>query len=239
MQPAEPISQESIDIAEQIRSGEFFRESQRMYDFAVHDPMAERYLYLLITSLAVLVFFIAFIAMQGLYPLRQSVPFIVSSNDIVEELPSIKSLLAYKGEGAEDALLRFVVENYVRLREEYNIETFDRNVNGVKSQSSEEVYQAFQRQIDPRNPESPITLYQRHSHRKISILSSKRLKDGSSMEVVFESSIEGKNEIKKARWQANIAFHYIGVTIDQDTAKLTSSEFLVTQYSVKRFQDIK
>lgn len=238
-QPVRNIPEDHAEIAERIRSGEFFRESRTMYDFGVHDPMVERYLYVLITSIAILILMVAIFAARGLYPLQRSVPFIVSSNNVVEDLPLIKTIIAYKGESASDAVLRFVVENYVTLREEYNIENFDRGVNGIKSQSTADVFQEFQKQIDPRNPESPITLYQRHSRRTISILSSKLLPENAGMEVAFEATVESKTEIKKSRWQADIAFNYTGVTIDQDTGQVTPPEFIVTQYRVKRPQDIK
>src|SRR5436190_934868 len=97
MNPQDHLT-EQMEIAEKIRSGEFFQESREMYDVAIHDPMAERYLYLLITSFSALIFLIAFIAVRGLYPLQVTVPFIVSSNNLVDELPNIHSLITYKGE---------------------------------------------------------------------------------------------------------------------------------------------
>lgn len=240
MQATESLPPEDYAaIAEKIRSGEFFRESRRMYDFDVHDPMAERYLYLLITMLSSLIFIIAVSAAHSLYPLQRSVPFIVSTQNIVEDLPTIHSLLAYKGEDASGALLRFIVQNYVTLRESYDIAAFDRNVNGVKSQSAENVLKEFQAQIDPRNPDSPIVAYQRHSKRSIAVLSSKQLAgEPPAMEIVYEAMVEGRGEIKKSRWQANISFNYSGIALDEKGG-VKPVTFLVTEYRTKRLQDIK
>lgn len=240
MQPADNLPPEDYAaIAEKIRSGEFFRESRRMYDFDVHDSMTERYFYLLITGLASLILLIAIVGANGLYPLQRAVPFIVSTDNIAEEIPVIRSLLSYKGEDVDDALLRFILKNYVTLRESYDIDTFDRNLNGVKSQSEEAVFNEFQRQVDPRNSESPITMYQRHSTRRIDVLSSRWLNsEPPIMEVIYESTVEGRGEAKKSRWQANIAFNYSGIALD-GKGEVKPVTFMVTGYKTKRLQDIK
>ncbi len=237
-----PLPEQSPELTEKIRTGEYYREALHMYDSLVHDPMAERYFYVLITILSGFILLITFVAMQGLYPLQTPVPFIYSINDVVEDVPRIQTLLVKKGEDPSEALLRFIVENYVMKREEYNIDTIDSNMNGIKAQSTPEVFTAFQNYVDPQNnPESPINLYQRHSMRKIAILSSKRLSSEAKygMEILFEATVESKNDTKKSRWQANIAFNYSGLTLDESTGKAKPVDFLVTQYDNKRLQDIK
>jgi type IV secretion system protein VirB8 len=238
--PPQDVSneEEARRIAEKIRSGEYYQEARQMYDLAVHDPMAERYWFLIITGLSLVIALITFIAMQSLYPLQTAVPFIVNSNDIVEDLPHITSITE-PGETPSDALLRFMVNNYVTFREEYNIDTFDRNLSGVKNQSAEEVYKEFQQRIDPRNAESPITLYQRHSRRSIDIISSRRIADQDfGMEVIYDATVSSKTDVKKSRWQANIAFSYNGVELD-DEGRVKPVTFVVTQYRTKRLQDVK
>lgn len=229
-----------LEVAEKVRTGEYFRESRYMFDLTVNDAMAERYLYLLITALATMIFLVSFFASRALYPLQTSVPFAFSASNITDELPRIKSLLNYKGEDASEALLTFLVKNYVTFRESYDINSFDRQLNGVKSQSSEDVYKTYQSQVDPRNPDSPLTLYQRHSRRKINVLNTKRLDDQDfGMEVVFEAVIESKTDVKKSLWQANIAFNYSGIEIDEETEKVKPFSFVVTDYRIKRLQDAR
>ena len=143
MIPQNHITNESTEIAEKVRSGEFFRESREMYDFAVHDPMSERYIFLLITGLAGMIFLVALIAVNGLYPLHITTPFIVKSTSLVEDIPHIKKITSYEEETTSSAVLRFIISNYITLREEYNIDTFDRNARGIKLQSAEEVYKDF------------------------------------------------------------------------------------------------
>lgn len=234
------ITDDYTSITEKVRSGEFFRESRNMYDFVVHDPMSERYIYVFITTLAMAILLITIVAMQSLYPLRTSIPFIVNSEDIVEETPNIKSLLSYPGESIDIAIIRFVVNTYVGFREQYDIATFERNTNGIKAGSTPEVFAEYQRYIDPRNPESPITLYQRHSIRKITIIQTKLARgQDDTMEVLYETLVQGKGEQKRTRWQATVAFNYNPITLDEETGKVNPFSFTVTQYRTKRLQDVK
>lgn len=233
--------EEYVEASEAVRSGEYFREASSIYDNIAHDPMAERYLYLFITGLATAILLISFIAMRSLYPLTRAVPFIVSSENIIEDVPTIRSLLAQKGSDPSLALLQFMVGNYVKNREEYNIEEFDKNMNGVKAQSTDEVFSDYQDMVDPRNPASPITLYQRHSIKIIDILSTKLYEnnDKQVMEVLYEATVESKNSLKKSRWQANISFTYSGLELDDSGMQAKPVTFLVTQYDNKRLQDIE
>jgi len=232
--------EEYLEIADKVRTGEYFREARAMYDVQVHDPMAERYFFALITSIAILTFVITFFAMQSLYPLKTDIPFAVKAGDLANDVPRIKSLLDYKGEDPSQALLRFLVRNYVNSYESYDIEIFERNANGIKSSSTEEVFNDYQRLMDPRNPESPITLYQRHSKREINIISSS-IPDAAEplMEVVYEAIVTSKNEIKKTRWQADVNFTYNGLALDEETGKVIPVELKITGYRTKRLQDIQ
>lgn len=232
-----PHDEDYQDIADKVRTGEYFREARKMYDLTIHDPMAERYMYVFITAISLLVLLISLSAVQSLYPLQSPVPLIFNTNDVIEDLPHIQKLQVSKSDAAGEALLRFMVRHYVQIREEYDIATFDRDVSGVKSQSSEEVFREYQMQINPANPQGPVNLYQRHSRRKINIIQSRRMPE--SMEVVFDALVESRTEVKKSRWRANIAFKYSGIALDEKGEKVKPVTFVVTKYHSKRLQDVK
>lgn len=236
MNPDHPQSpaEEYLETAEKVRSGEYFREAREMYDLSVHDMMSERYFYIFVTALAVLSFIIAQVAMSSLYPLNNQIPLIVSSDDALEDIPRLRPLMVDRNDNPSDALLLFFTKNYVVAREEYSIDSFDRNVNMVKSQSSDAVVREFMQMIDPRNPDSPITQFQRHSKRRINVLSAKRV--GDSVEVLFEAIIEGQNEVKRSHWRANIDFDYSGIALDEKKDKVKPVSFVVTKYRSKRLQ---
>ncbi len=239
--PPESSHSEYLEITDKIRSGEYFRESQSIYDATIHDLMAERYFYVLITCVAFVIFFVTFHAVQGLYPLERLEPFIVKAEDITEEVPNIKKLLTNSGDDVNESIMRFVVSNYVILREGYNITTIDKSMNGVKSQSTPELYEQYQRYINPENPESPIKIYQRHTVKTIKILAVKVLpqEEDNVAEVLYEATLQSKSEQKKSRWQANISFKYTGIAVDGGNSDRRQIGFTVTQYNNKLLQDIE
>jgi type IV secretory pathway component VirB8 len=230
--------EEYLEIADKVRTGEYFREAHGIYDIYVHDPMSERYLYVLITIVSLLCFMVTFVAMRSLYPLSTEIPFTIRAGDLANDVPRIKPLAADQNEDPSFALQSFLVKNFVIHYESYNIETLERNAGSVRSQGTEEIFNEYQKLMDPRNPESPITLYQRHSRRDVRILSAVQ-PDSSEMlmEIVYEASVIGRGEIKRTRWQADVNFTYNGLALDEETGKVIPVEFKVTGYRTKRLQD--
>ena len=227
------------EIAEKVRSEEYFREAHYMYDITIHDPMAERYFYILITAISTLILLLVVIAANSLYPLEIPVPFIYNPRDIVDDIPHIKPLRADKHETPDNAVLRFMVTNYVVQREEYAIDKIDRNMNSIKLQSASDVYKNYEKSMDPRNPESPVTLYQRHSTRSVEVLSTQRIAGTTNeMEVMYEATVATKDEEKKTVWLANITFSYSGLGLD-DNGNPKPISFFINQYSTKRLQDAR
>jgi len=205
----------------------------------VHDPMTERYLYILITAIALLIFTISFFAIQMLYPLTTEVPFIVRTQDIMEELPRIRPL-SHKGQNPDMAVVGFMVSHYVSLREDYDVMALDRNTIGVQAHSTPEVYQEYLRYLDLKNPESPVTLYQRHSTRRARLMQFSMLSmvEGRA-EAVFEATVDNKTEQQKTQWIANISFSYKNIALDETTGRPKPLDFVVTSYHAKRLQDMQ
>lgn len=231
---------EQLQIAEKVRSGEYFREARQMYDLTVHDPMTDRYFYIFVTLLALVIFLIAFFAARELYPLNRSVPFIVKTNDIVDDLPHIHPLITEAGETPSAAVLHFLAGNYVTFREEYDIDHLERDTSGVASQSAPDVFKKYQQEISPSNPDSPIALYQRHSRRVITIESERQITP-SEMQIIYIATVDTygdtRVDIKKSRWKADIAFNYSGVELDEKTGKVKPLKFVVTRYQTSKAQE--
>ena len=73
MEGNEPSPEEAAAVADKIRTGEFFREGRAVYDLTVHDTMAERYLYIVITAISLLILVITLNTTRELYPLQTPV----------------------------------------------------------------------------------------------------------------------------------------------------------------------
>lgn len=233
MKYTEPTPDEYLNIAEKVRSGEYFREAKGMVDVFVNDTMAERYFYLFVTAVALLTFVTSLFAMQSLYPLTRRVPFVYTINDVLEDLPSIAPLRSSPHQSVNDAVLFFRAKNFVNLYESYNIALLERNYSGVEHDSSPEVFAQYQRLLSRENPESPVIKYQRHSARSIEIASVRKLDSpADTLEIVFTATVDtAESTSTKTRYRALLGYQYSGVVFDSKTATVAPVTFTVTRYS--------
>lgn len=233
MQTAPPnIPEDAAEIAENIRSGEFFREAMQDYHARYNDLISERYFYLGVTALTLLMLLLSLIAMVMLQPLKSRVPVIYSSENVWDDLPSIKKL-GNVNTDPNVQLKRFLLANYVKLREEYSIETVERNANGVKSQSTEEVYDAYQQEMDPRNPASPIAQFERQSIRQVTVTGFQQIKSSAGEDTVnvnFTATVTSPGGKKITQMRAIISFRFDNIEVNQKTGETTPLNFIITQY---------
>lgn len=224
-------------ILDKLRSGEFFRETRLIYHQRYHDLIAERYLYVAITALSVLILFFAFIAVNLFFPLRTNVPFIYTTNDIVNDLPRMRALGSV-GSDPNVVLREFLASSYVRLREEYDANTLDRNATSIKSQSAADVFAEYQSALNPQNPASPIARFQRRATRSIRILEIHPASaDLNEMQVRFEGLVTEGVARRKELGVANITFSFADIQVDQTTGATTPLEFTVTAYNSNPVQE--
>ncbi len=239
MKYKEPSPDEYLQIADKVRSGEYFREARSMYDVSVNDPMSERYFYVFITALALLTFISALFAMQSLYPLNRSVPFIYALNNVLEDVPSIAPLRTSPEESVNDAVLFFMAKNYVSQYESYNIMQLERNYSGIQHDSSPEVFAQYQQLLQTNNPESPVVKYERHSARQIDFVLVRRLvMPVNTLEIIFDANVVNAETSQKTRHKATIGYQYSGVEFDEKADKVKPVTFTITSYSSKIFQDV-
>lgn len=239
MKYKEPTPDEYLQIADKVRSGEYFREAKAMYDISVNDPMAERYFYVSVTAIALFTFFCAFIAMQSLYPLARTVPFIYALNDVLEDVPSIAPLRTSPDESVDDAVLLFMARNFVSQYESYDINTLERNYSGIEHTTTPEMFAEYQRLMQVGNPQSPVVKYERHSVRHIDIISARKLESpANTVEVIFDATVVNAEGGQKTRNKAILAYQYSGVEFDTKADKVKPVTFTVSSYSSKPFQDV-
>ncbi len=224
------------ELLRQVESGEYFREMSNAYATVYLDPISDRYFYLAFTGASVLIFLISITAFSALFPIKRDIPFWYWSEDIFEERPVIKPLRMHPEEDINVSIKRWLVSEYVRRREAYDINTLELNVRFVKASSEAPLFAAWQRGLDPSNPDSPISQFQRHSSRRINVVNVVPNQDG-TVDVIFDALVDNRKEVKKTRLIATIAFQYDNVTIDQDSGQKTPIKFLVTNYHTRRQQE--
>lgn len=238
----EQTSDDYIEIADKVRSGEYFRDARSMYDTDVHDPMAERYVYIILTLISWFIIAVSYVAWQGFFPLEPRVPFIFVTTDIVDDLPRIKTLVRYHGEEPNAALRRFLAQHYVNLREEYDAKFFDRNHNAVESLSIPKVLQEYEALISPLNPASPVSKYQRSIKREVNILSTNVIVDSKTkedpmlyhMQIIYDAVLKkGEKQSEPTHHKVDVAFRYKDIKLDKVTGKIEPYGFVVISYNTK------
>ncbi len=225
----EPTPDEYVRIADKVRSGEYFREAKSMTNTLLHDTMAERYFYLLITLVAMICFFCALYAMQSLYPLSRTVPFIYVLNDATEDLPRIEALRTAPEQSVDEAVLLFMARNYVTHYESYDISALERNFSAVQHYSAPEVFANYQLLLQTNNPDSPVVLYQRHSTRKIDVMSLTQ-PSNNTLEIFYEASVISADHVAKTKHKAILNYEYSKVEFDAENDKVKDVNFKVTNY---------
>lgn len=226
-----PLPEDSEEIAKKISSGEFFRESMEAYHKRYVDLISERYFYLGITAASVLIFLCSIVSIMLLYPLNKRVPFIYQTVDAVDDLPIMKPMGERKVD-VNQQIKEFLVANYIRFRENYSIDTLDRNANGVKSQSTDALYQQYQTLMDPANPNSPISLYQRQGVRNVAVERVNISNQGKEYraEAKVNATLVTPEGTKKETLRVIITFSFDDIAVNQDTGDVSPLRFLVTSY---------
>lgn len=238
--PEEPVI--DPEIAERVKSGEYFREMKQAYGTIYLNPMPERYFYMAYTAVCIVILLVILYILLSLFPLTESIPFLYYSHDVYEEKPVIRPLRASAKEDINTAIKRMMADEYVIRRESYDIDTLEVNVRFVKAQSSANIYNGWQSELDPGNPASPIAQFQRHSLRRIGIVGTNFNTDG-TIEVIYDAIVvpktnsTGQDTPKTTRMMAMLAFQYTDVTIDQKTGAKTPLHFIVTDYHTRRLQE--
>ena len=228
-------SESSEEIAEKIRTGEFFRESIQAYHQSYHDPMTDRYFFIGVTAVSLVILILAFAAIVAIYPLSKDVPFIYYSDNLVSDILKMAPL----GDREDDAnylLKTFLTTNYLRLREGYSVTTVDRNQLGVQSQSSDQVFSDYQQLLDPRNAESPITKFQRNAVRRVEPLTyllEVAQGDAERMIINYRERVISGTDVSSRRRRAIITFRFNEIKVDQSTGETSEMNFLVTGYKTE------
>lgn len=221
------------DIARRVENGDYFAENKSMYTTLFIDPLAERYLYVFITAMASAVFLLMAVAIYNFLPLSAPAPFPFLSTNVLEDLPSIKPL-RMEDETPNQALARYMAQEYVLRREAYDINTLELNVRFIKSTSNEAVFNAWQKELDPANPQSPIARYQRITQRLVKVVRVDTLPDG-RMEVLFDASLQqGLTVSPPERFAATVAFQFNDVTVEKPGGGVAPLAFTVIDYFSRR-----
>ncbi|MFO1243302.1 MAG: VirB8/TrbF family protein [Rickettsiales bacterium] len=235
------------DIAESIRSGDYFRQSQAWYTTIYMSILSERFFFIVLTMIAAITMFFAALAVIGLMPITKQVPFFYVSRDINSELPVMTPLRTDEMQSVNDALRRYFVSAYIKNREEYSLDKLQAQFRMIQKHSDENAFSVYRRFIDPSNPRSPITLYQRLSIKNVSVISISIQPDPSkpghyNATAEFSARVKSFGKETVSTWQAQMLFNYTDLNVDQteekadNSLKVTPMTFTVLEYTSRELR---
>lgn len=221
-------------IAEQVRSGDYYRNAREWYADVHQSPLTQRVYMILATTIAFLAAVLGIVSVLLLLPLAEPHAVPARIEDMARQTVTLDRLTRPR-EAANPALMRFLLGQYVEQRERYRIDDLAQDINGIKSTSTPELFAEYRNFMNPQNPASPLALYQRTSVRGVRILSSRVFakENPARAQVEYEATVQGVRQEGPARYVADIAFSYTPVTVNQDTGEITPMQFQVSAYSSK------
>ena len=239
----EPTPQE---IAHLIRSGEYFKQAHAWYTTKYMTVLSERFFFIVLTLIAGFTMLFALLGLIGLMPVNQQVPFYYYSRDISRELPLMQPLRRSKTEPINNALRRFYVTKYVENRENYILNKLQSQFRMIQKHSDETAFSVYRRFIDPSNPRSPITLYQRNKIKEVQVNNVSIMADAKpgryNATVDFTARVKSMGSETSSVWQAQLLFEYKDLMVDQTEQKsdkplkVTPMTFSVLEYTARELR---
>jgi type IV secretory pathway component VirB8 len=238
--------------AEEIETGSYYIAARKWYSELYHTPIAERSFYIVMILLCIVNMYFSLIAFIAVFPIKPMIPFVTYSDDVFEDLPRIKKISTEENEDRNVAVMKFLVEGYLKNRESYDLKQYEQLYRNIWSQSTKEVFDAYKKDMDPTNPYSPYRLYTNKDRRFVDIISENYDHDPanpskpSKAEIIFETSvinIATNHEIDHARWRADITYKYTNYIVDQsldhynEVAHMLNHFIYLTPNSLRRSGD--
>lgn len=245
-------------IRESIENGDYFKDAMEWYSLSYISPITERAFFVLLSILSVFITYMFITIISSALPLKETVPVVIKEKDTAVYRTTIKSI-KHKDEAktTDEAVLRFLLINYIKEREEHNykrakIQDVNEKLDKIKNNSSVEVFEQFKDFMSRSNPSSPIHFFNKNVERKITINSFKfaktkkitlfdKMKGFLAMQALptkayinYTSHTILPNKIIKEQREAEITFKFNGIDIDKKTQKFSPLRFIVIDY--KKFK---
>ncbi|WP_392506179.1 virB8 family protein [Rickettsia sp. 2024-CO-Wats] len=217
-------------IQEYIKSGEYFIDARKWYNFKYILPLSHRSLLLLICTIFTLLLTLICINIYILLPINKKVSYLIK--DDAEKQATVTNTKHSTLASPYISIANIMLQNYVNQREEYNYDILKEQFTFIKNTSTSIVYMQFAHFMNIDNPLSPVIRYQKLYRRSINILSINNINDNEAV-VTFESLAKNSTGaiLENMVWEARIGF--IMDSISTNISPNMPFNFTVTSYKLK------
>jgi type IV secretory pathway component VirB8 len=181
-----------------------------------------------------------------LLPLTEHKTMVVSIPDAMTKVARVKQMTVDPSQDANLIVMKWFVQNFVEVREQYDIDKQQQYFKRVYALSNNDVYSKYVAIYKSAN--SPTVRYERHTKRlvdvdRIDIQNIQVLEpaSGNTPEVIqvqaqvrYMAIEASPTEERNSLWQADITFRFSKIHVDQVTGAITPMEFKVSAYESKQ-----
>ncbi len=233
---------DSKQLANAIKSGEYFEQSRAWYQTMYIGPISERAFFLVILAFSAAIAALAFLALMLFLPTTERPGLLVPNEQIDDAIPRLVKIKEQKDIPLNLAMKRFYITSYVTKREGYSAEEYLVNSRFIQAQSDEPTAAKYVATYDQFNPNSPAAILGANGRRLVTV-NSIEFNDAVEPKIAtvqFSTDIDGVPQGSHANWTATIAFYYtemlVTPTVDPETGKKTfktqDPQFQVVNYAL-------
>lgn len=221
---------EQVDTSEvkrMLESREYFVQARVWYTERYLRPLGERSFFVVITLLCALTIFLSLVVYSSMFPLKRGVPYTILGNfeTMYEDMPFIRPLRQVPGEDLNLSLSRFLLNNYVTMREKYRYDVLDieRRFARLRATTADDEFLQYQQESSPENPGSPTNKYGRNATREVAVQRvdmRMQEKETHTARVYYATLLSSGTGQQINQWVATITFRFPLVKVDQSTNKV-------------------
>ena len=221
-------------VQEYIKSGEYFKDARKWYNFKYVHPLSQRSFLLIICTLLLTILIGLVLNIRNLFPIVNQVRYSLSTASDQSRANIIKADSIKHDSRA--SIADIMVKNYLTHREIYDYDNLKTQFIFIQNNSTRIVFRKFYNFMNIDNPNSPVMRYQKYIRRSIEITSTTYTKLDEAV-ITFNSVAKNTSGEKSEDmvWQATINFQIDELNLDLPPD--SRFNFAVTNYRLKLLQD--
>lgn len=224
-------------IQAHIKSGDYFIDARRWYNFRYLYPTVQRSGIFLLFVIFTLVCITVALNIQSMLPLASQVKYALVSTHVDKTTATVTHATGI-AKNPLASISDIIVKNYVVRRESYNYNLMQDQFTFIQKNSTRIVFKQFSNFMNIDNALSPVMRYQKSYQRSIEIISAKYPSANEAI-VTFHSIAQNsaREVIEDMIWQAHLNFDIDQINISAPNN--SRFNFAVTDYKLKLINNNK
>jgi type IV secretion system protein VirB8 len=221
-------------VQEYIKSGEYFKDARKWYNFKYIYPLSQRSFLLIICVFFTIILVGLALNIRNLFPIISQVRYSLNTTSYQSSANIMKADSIKHDSRA--SIADIMVKNYLVHRELYDYDNLKLQFIFIQNNSTRIVFRKFFNYMNIDNPDSPVMRYQKYIRRSVNIISTEYTKPDEAL-ITFNATAKntGGEIFENMIWQATINFQIDELNLDLPPD--SRFNFAVTNYRLKLIKD--